>query len=238
VAYLDKYLATEKGFLSLLDKREYQLSAMCCFELAVKMYEPRQLDLKTLFYQSHGVYSQSEFQIKEKEILTALRWRMCPPTASCFASYYLDLLPQGTPSASKEQIKHMTMFQIEESIKHYSFLVYRPSEVALASVLNSISMMGSLRFSLGKSFHGNIDCIDGLNPEDAKVYVTRGMLKALMKASFSHRRVIDHTNATSNTPNRQTMQICRTLFSEFSECFLRILNLIIILVLVITLVQR
>ena len=81
MAYVDKYVGTKEGALSLLDRREYQLSAICCFELAVKTYEPQLLDLKILSELSHGEYSQTELQKKEREILTALRWRMCPPTA-------------------------------------------------------------------------------------------------------------------------------------------------------------
>jgi len=237
MAYLDKYIGTKEGALSLIDRREYQLSAMCCFELAVKINEPHQLDLKMLSDQSHGVYSQLEFQRKEMDILTALRWRMYPPTASCFANYYLGLLPQNTPSVLKEQIKYASMFQIENSIKHYSFLSYRPSEVALASVLNAISIIRSSRFSLGESFHENIVCIDGLNPTDDRIYEIRRMLKKLMEVSFSYLRVIDHANAISNTPNIQTTQ-GDSIFSAISDCVLRILSLMIILVLGITLVRK
>merc|ERR1719343_79022 len=183
MAYLDKYVGTKEGSLSLLDRREYQLSAMCCFELAVKTYEPHLLDLKILSELSHGAYSQSELQKREHEILTALRWRMCPPTASCFASYYLDLLPQNIPSALTEQIKYVSMFQIENSIKDYSFLSYRPSEVAFSSVLNAISIVQNSSQSLTQSFRENMNCIDGLDSKNSKIFEIRRMLRSPVKYS-------------------------------------------------------
>ena len=184
MSYLDKYLGTKEGSSTLYDRMEYQLVAMCCLELAVKIHEPRQLNLQLLSKLSRGAYSQLELKQKEKEILSVLRWRMCPPTASCFAGYYLHLLPQDLPSTVKEQIRHLTMFQIENSIKRYSFIRSRPSEVALASVLNAMTMLQCTNFSLSDSFYENIILVTRIDPTNVMMDEVRNELRNLVEDSI------------------------------------------------------
>ena len=46
MSYLDKYLGTKEGGFVLCDRTEYQKNAMYYLELAVKIHEPKQLNLK------------------------------------------------------------------------------------------------------------------------------------------------------------------------------------------------
>jgi len=183
MSYLDKFLGTKEGGFTLCDRREYQLAAMCCLELAVKTHEPEQLGLESIVELCQGAYTESELKNKEKQILSALRWRMCPPTASCFAGYYLELLPHDLPSAVKEQISYLTMFQIENSIKNYSFLCFRPSEVAFASVLNAMETLQYVSYSLRYVFHANINIVARINPADFKINEIREKIRSPIQFS-------------------------------------------------------
>merc|ERR1719410_1004236 len=97
MSYLDQFLGTKEGGLVLYDRKDFQLAAMVSLELAVKIHEPKELDMSLLSELSKGSYSILELTKMEKKILSALNYRMCPPTASSFANYLLELLPKNVP---------------------------------------------------------------------------------------------------------------------------------------------
>ena len=88
---MDRYFAKQP--LGLHDKRKFQLIAMACLYMAIKVNEPEAIDPSTVSRLSKGVYSDVEIEIAEREIITALQWRVNPPTAVAFAEQYLKLLP-------------------------------------------------------------------------------------------------------------------------------------------------
>jgi len=208
MSYLDRFLGTNQGGSTLYDRKEYKLAAMCCLELAVKIHEPQKIELKSLSELSQGEYSALELKRKEREILSALNWRMCSPTASCFVSYYLDLLPQTLPFAIKEQIRYLSNFQIESSIKYYCFLSVRPSEVALSSVLNAMALMQCSNISLSQSFHRNIILIAGKDPTNIMIHEIREKLRKPMEYSFSSLdKVLDQKNCAISRINYESHTI-------------------------------
>lgn len=208
MSYLDRYLGTKHGRTTLYDRREYQLAAMCCLELAVKIHESQKLELSLLSELSQGTYSISELAKKEREILFALNWRMCLPTSSCFTNFYLNLLPHNIPHSIKDQIIYLTNLQIDSSVEEYCFLSFRPSEIALASVLNAMAVLNIS--SINKSsFQRDIIQITGIGvASDIIINKIREKLrKPLMECSFllmdkmsyndSHRRKLEcesHSN--------------------------------------------
>ena len=168
ISYLDRFLGTEEGFYALCDKRDYQLTAMCCLLLAVKIHQPVKLEMKLLSKISHGVYSALEFKSKEKEILELLKWRLCTPTATCFASCYFDLLPKKLPSAMKENIQFLSNWQIENCVKDYFFASKKPSLIALSSILNAIDLLKCTNTFHNQSFHRDLILCGGI-PSDVNV---------------------------------------------------------------------
>jgi hypothetical protein len=184
MSYLDRFLSTKEGTLVLYDRRDFQLAAMVCLELAVKMNEPKELDMNVLSELSKGSYSLIELTKMEKNILSALNWRMCPLTASSFVSYLLELLPHNVPFSVKEKIEHFTWLQIELSIKDYCFVVYKPSIIALASIFNAIDLLNYFRLSpkVRQSFHGNIILLVGIDPTDFLSQEVGKKLKELVKS--------------------------------------------------------
>lgn len=184
MSYLDRFLSTKEGTSVLYDRRDFQLAAMVCLELAVKIHEPKELDMNMLSELSKGSYPVMELSKMEKNILSALNWRMSPLTASSFASYLLELLPQNVPLSIKEKIESFTWLQIELSIKDYCFVVYKPSIIALASIFNAIDSLDYFRLApkTRQSFHRNIILLVGIDPTDFLTQQVGKNLKELMKS--------------------------------------------------------
>ena len=169
MSYLDRFLGIEECSCTLNDRRDYQLTAICCLLLAVKIHQPQRLELELLSHLSQGTYSILEFKKKERDILSALNWRMCIPTASCFASYYIELLPKNLPLGVKEHIVYLSSLQIEYFIKDYYFSVFKPSLIALSSILNAIDALKMSNTLVSQSFHRDLILIAGI-PAGINIY--------------------------------------------------------------------
>jgi hypothetical protein len=72
-----------------------------------------------------------------------LQWRLHPPTAYCFCKHFLFLIPASDLSNdARYEILELARFLTELSVVDYYFVVHRPSDVALAALLNSMEAMG------------------------------------------------------------------------------------------------
>jgi len=183
MSYLDQFLGTKEGGLVLYDRKDFQLAAMVSLELAVKIHEPKELDMSLLSELSKGSYSILELTKMEKKILSALNYRMCPPTASSFANYLLELLPQNVPLYAKNKIKDFSLLQIELSVKDYFFVTHKSSIIALASILNATEFLQCFRLSTmaRRSFHRDIILMAGIDPTDFVTNEVGEKLKELVQ---------------------------------------------------------
>lgn len=183
--YLDQFLGTEEGELVLYDRSSFQLAAMISLELAVKIHEPKELNMHGLSELSKGTYSIEQLVLMERKILMALNWRMHPPTAISFANLLLELLPTNIPTAIKNKIKEFSMFQIELSVKDYFLVVHKSSTIALASILNATDSLYFFRLSktAQQSFNKDIILATGIDPTDFLTYEVRKRLKQLQLSS-------------------------------------------------------
>lgn len=64
IHYLDRYLATRT-----VDKKLFQLTAMTCLFLAIKLYEPNRLSMKSMIELSRGFFTVEQMVAMEKSIL-------------------------------------------------------------------------------------------------------------------------------------------------------------------------
>eukprot|EP00957_Ditylum_brightwellii_P025140 1902813-Ditylum_brightwellii.AAC.1 len=75
----------------------------------------------------------------EMVILSALQWRIQPPTAMAFVRYFLEL------ANLEERTKNLSVgalhVQIENAVKGYDFIGINPSMSAAASILNTAHFM-------------------------------------------------------------------------------------------------
>lgn len=137
---LDRYVATNP--LIMLDSGCYQLSCMACLYTACKMNEPTCLSPKQMEKISGCRFDNQALQVAEVTILTALQWRVNPPTAIAFARNLLNSQNLqddfGIPSKQQVAVLEVVEIQIEQATADELFLPIRASGIALAAVLNAL----------------------------------------------------------------------------------------------------
>lgn len=141
MSYLDRYLCSAKGTKALGDRKEYQLVAMTCLYIAIKLHEPLEMETSLLADLSRGCYTEMEFANMEQKILEALVWRVNGPTALGFVQHFLLFLPPGVHSAVVLAVWDYARYQTELAISDHSFVKVKPSVVGMAALLNAMEGM-------------------------------------------------------------------------------------------------
>jgi Cyclin, N-terminal domain/Cyclin, C-terminal domain len=138
--HLDRFLDT---FTDEVDKNMFQLLAMTCLYLSIKLNEYKHLlipesksSMDTILRLSRGAFTLPQMEQMEYEVLQRLRWHVHPPTPQLFVKHFLFFL-----SVDEHEIHDLTQFMIELSVMDYFFVNYKPSEVAVASLLNSLQRL-------------------------------------------------------------------------------------------------
>mmetsp|Transcript_34046 Transcript_34046/g.81862 ORF Transcript_34046/g.81862 Transcript_34046/m.81862 type:complete len:339 (+) Transcript_34046:2878-3894(+) len=141
MSYLDRYLCSDKGKGALGDRKEYQLVAMTCLYIAIKIHEPLEMETSLLADLSRGCYTEMEFANMEQTILEAVEWRVSGPTPLAFVLHFLTFLPDTLHSTVEEAIFDYARYQTELAISDHSFVKLRPSVVGMAAVMNAMEGM-------------------------------------------------------------------------------------------------
>lgn len=151
LSYLDRFLGT-----CSCDRSMFKLAATTTLYMAVKVFHPQKLeDLGVLSDLSRGEFDMTDVSEMEQHILRALSWRLHPPTAVAMGSLLLDyFLADRLLAVSDDdinEIRDTASFFGELAVCDYFFITFRPSTVALASVLNSLE--GVLPFENEATLH-------------------------------------------------------------------------------------
>ena len=141
MSHLDRYLGVYDG---IVDKNLFQLLAMTCLYLSIKLNEYKHLlipgsksSMDTILQLSRGFFTLKEMERMEYEVLQRLRWHVHPPTAQLFVKHFLFFL-----SVEEHELHDLAQFMIELSVMDYFFVSYKPSEIAMAALLNSMERLG------------------------------------------------------------------------------------------------
>jgi len=140
MGFLDRFLCSnsQRGTTARYDRKEYQLAAMTCLYIAVKIREPFEMDATLMSRLSRGLHSAEEITSLEYDIMIALQWKVNGPTPCQFVNYILELLPESTKSVAPTLYEH-SHFQTELATGDYAFVPnLRESTIAVASILNSL----------------------------------------------------------------------------------------------------
>jgi Cyclin len=143
ISYLDRFLSTcsERARQVLESRKEYQLAAMTCLFIAIKICEPKMIDTTLLVQLSRGSYDSQDFKNMEFDILVGLKWYLNDPTPMSFIAYYLALLPlhESSVTSQHEVIYEHAKFQVELALVDYEMMNNPPSSIALAALSNSLN---------------------------------------------------------------------------------------------------
>eukprot|EP00956_Cyclotella_meneghiniana_P045838 scaffold386881_cov53-Cyclotella_meneghiniana.AAC.1 len=137
MSYLDRYLAARS-----VNRRIFQLVAMASLYLAMKLYEPGKILMSSLIDGSRGYFLEEHIVTMEDAILQSLGWLVHPPTAYSFVKMMLLLLPRSMSPKDRHDTNELARFLTEMSVCDYWFVTKKPSNVALASLINALEIQG------------------------------------------------------------------------------------------------
>lgn len=140
MTFLDRFLCShsERATQARMDRKKYQLAAITCLYIAVKIREPFELDAILMSKLSRELYSAQEITCLEYDVLVALQWKANAPTPFQFVNYLLELLPDSVKSVASTLYRN-SHFQTELAAGDYAFVPHlRQSTIAMASILNSL----------------------------------------------------------------------------------------------------
>ncbi|GMI17994.1 hypothetical protein TrLO_g9055 [Triparma laevis f. longispina] len=132
--FLDRYLST-----TTCNKKFFQLASMCALFLAAKMQEARPVQMYDLIKLSRGVFKNTDLKSMEKAMLRHLKWHLHPPTPPSFVRIFLQYLPrdEGDEDRIITSILELSEWNCELSVCEYYFINFKPSVVAISSILNA-----------------------------------------------------------------------------------------------------
>lgn len=138
---VDRYFSTPEGFAVLFDRSEFQLVVMTAFYTAAKINEAQALEPISVSKLSRGLHSAESIEAMEMRMLTALNWRVNPPTCYEFVRQFVRLIPAHMRQGKGRQGLSETIdYQLNASISDYRFSLCKASSVALAALLNALDI--------------------------------------------------------------------------------------------------
>jgi len=134
--------------LYALLKHDFQLTSMGCLFIASKLYgshhpmfREKTSTLACLVQMTKRSFSEHQLAVKEKDILKTLYWKVHPPTPQAFVSLLaLELKRSLLPQLVSAELEDLAEYLIELSVSDYFFVSFKPSEVALASLVYSLEL--------------------------------------------------------------------------------------------------
>jgi len=154
---LDRFMATPAGREILWDRSQFQLAAMTALYSSVKIHEQKVMDAKLVSTMSHNSHSPEDIEAMEFRMLTALDWRVHPPTAISFIRNMVQLLPKHLiDDVERNIIMELAIFQLglleATSENHPEFMFAPPSVLAFGSLLNAVDSIVSDGFGFKVAF--------------------------------------------------------------------------------------
>lgn len=180
--YLDRYLAVRT-----VNRKTFQLVAMTCLFMSIKLNESRTLRLSTFLELSRGYFEAEHVIETEREICCALEWHMHPPTPILIAKYLGLLIPKSVYNI--DEVIEIARFLTEISVCDYgSFITKKPSSIAIAAVLCGMELVGCKKVSEEQfsNFHNRVSSVAGLHFNDPQVQECRAIMhEAFAQGGFS-----------------------------------------------------
>eukprot|EP00522_Entomoneis_paludosa_P016450 CAMPEP_0172446740 /NCGR_PEP_ID=MMETSP1065-20121228/6270_1 /TAXON_ID=265537 /ORGANISM="Amphiprora paludosa, Strain CCMP125" /LENGTH=316 /DNA_ID=CAMNT_0013197929 /DNA_START=63 /DNA_END=1013 /DNA_ORIENTATION=+ len=214
---LDRYMMTSLATTAKLDRKLYQLAAMTCLYTAVKIHEPEAMDPALVSNLSRGTYSAAEVEAMELQILTALTWRVNPPTALSFVRHYLDVMTSMVTldSYTMETIYDLTKFQTELAVSEFTFLTLAPSVVAYCSLRNALESVGLDETTLTTLFQTLARAIGLPDDKGHVAEIQNGLYQAIVHEPAA-RAIFRTEKATTTTTTCAHHQLTRQSSHEVS----------------------
>lgn len=203
--YLDRAVAVKSSDGEQVSKRDYQLYAVTCLYMAVKIHGECETPagVRTRMQISHFVdLSRKVFSVKvieqaEQEILTLLDWRVNPPTSMKFVLHFLRMCPRWT-TTNNLSAQTKLLAGIHDISRYLAELAvcsielcgsYNTSQIAYACILIALEVVQetilSLPYDVRAALQNNVAKVSGLAPNSADTVRVKELVRDLCPESFS-----------------------------------------------------
>lgn len=163
IYYLDRFVSYTIAYGETVGKREFQLLAITCLYVAMKLHGTIDLNLTTKRVRiplsnfvelSHGYFSAVIIEEMEMKLLSrVLMWRTNPPTSAQFIAYILQLLAPTFQHGPRMEVSFSKLFDVTRFLTETAvcvstvFVVFKPSVIALAALTIAVEAADDAAFS-------------------------------------------------------------------------------------------
>lgn len=138
MSYVDRYSS-----IHTVNRRIFQLAAMTALYLAIKLYESSvSIHPSSLIHLSRGYFFDHHIIAMEESMLQTLGWHVHPPTPYSFVREMMYFLPGQMSHQDRYDTNDIARFLTELSVCDYWFVSKKPSNIALASLINALELQG------------------------------------------------------------------------------------------------
>lgn len=152
LCYFDRAVSAKARRIGkAIAEKEYQVLAITCFYIAMKLHGDmsqtttslryRRLNIEAFVGISRGLLTKATLEEKELEILSMLSWHVNPSTTISIVAYLLCFLPNSLVSVDDFLNSKVMIYEISRYLAELAACVssiafnYRPSDIAYACVL-------------------------------------------------------------------------------------------------------
>lgn len=161
-SYFDRFIGLSHDYgltIGLCDSSIYQLIGITCLYIAIKIHQPKCLDISFFMKLSNGQYTNEQIVSLEHRILHTIKWKCHPPTTCDFIlciirAMYEKIVEQHnvtTPMSSSslsssywlDVIYELVLQQLCAAKYDYEFITMKPSMIVYCSSMNAIESISS-----------------------------------------------------------------------------------------------
>jgi Cyclin, N-terminal domain/Cyclin, C-terminal domain len=142
----DRYVATLE---TRCDGNLALLTSLTTLYIAMKLHDSKKVKLDLLATLSRGQFGPGDIHAMEWSVLSALDWKVHPPTQYAFIAHFLAFLPSETNFSVRKELNEQSRYLCELSVCDSYFVGSNSSTVAFAAILNVMADMNFSKFSGG-----------------------------------------------------------------------------------------
>jgi hypothetical protein len=135
ISMADRYVAASTDVIT--DSSNFQIVCVACLYTSTKIHEERCLTSGQMEQLSFGRYPSKEIEEMEMQVLSAIQWRVNPPTAISFARNLLELVPLNN-FPDRRLVLEVVEAQIELAMTNAEFISITASLIGFAALMNGL----------------------------------------------------------------------------------------------------
>ena len=161
------------------------LTSLTTLHIAIKLHEVKKIKLSTLANLSRGQFGPKDIEQMEWVILSALGWKLHPPTHYAFVTHLLLFLPQEVNTTVRKGLNELSKYLTELAVCDAYFVAVNSSTVAFAAILNVMEDMNYSKLSGGlrEKFLSTLTFKVGLRHSAEDIVNARQRLRKMFVAS-------------------------------------------------------